>query len=533
MSSVMHPASTDASVATGAVIVVDDDDALRETAVDILGANGISAEGAGSAAQAWEMHAEHAPAVALIDQRLPDSSGVELGAAMKERDPDLTVLLVTGYASLENAIAAVWQLDGYLTKPVPPAELVRVVRSGLEHARLRRENRALVEELRDANLRLERSVAERTAELSGLVSLAEALAGSSDLDEVVQACLASASEVTDALYAGLYLRDGEGLVLRAHTPGSNIPERLDDVPARLDARGHDGAGASAARFGDAVALTAGGQEVGALVFGGAARRQRMFLAALAASTAVAIQNAQRLERERDTVAQLSEVSRMKTTFLATVSHELRTPLAAVLGLAELLARPAAGGAALERRTEMAVQVLDQAQHLGTMIDDLLDATRVEFGGLRVSREPVDVDRVAERVRHTWHARGHALETTVEAGLPRVIGDEARLVQVLNNLAGNAFKHSPAGVPVELLVSRDGDRVAIVVADSGSGIEPDFLERIFQPFTQASNAGTRTEGLGLGLYIVHGLVGSMGGTIEASSLLGVGSRFTVRLGLAPD
>ena len=149
-------------------------------------------------------------------------------------------------------------------------------------------------------------------------------------------------------------------------------------------------------------LTAGGEDVGALVFGGATRRQPMFLSTLAASAAVAIQNAQRSERERETVAQLSELSRMKSTFLATVSHELRTPLAAVLGLAELLARPESG-VTPERRTQMSAQVLEQAQLLSVMIEDLLDATRVEFGGLRVRRERIDVARIAERVHDTFHA----------------------------------------------------------------------------------------------------------------------------------
>ncbi len=527
--------TTGPEVATAAVLVVDDDEAMRETAVEILAASGIDAVGAASAAQALALCPELAPAVALIDQRLPDASGVHLGSDLKEQDEDMTVLLVTGYASLENAIAAVWQFDGYLTKPVPPAELVRVVRSGLEHARLRRENRALVEELRQANLRLETSVAERTGELSGLVRLAEALAGSSDLETVIGACLNTASEVTDALYAGLYLAEDEttsALALRARTAASSLPERLECIPRNLSDRRDIDGGGSGERFGDAVPLTAGGEDVGALVFGGATRRQPMFLSTLAASAAVAIQNAQRLERERETVAQLSELSRMKSTFLATVSHELRTPLAAVLGLAELLARPESG-VTPERRTQMSAQVLEQAQLLSVMIEDLLDATRVEFGGLRVRRERIDVARIAERIHDTFHARGHALQTRIGLDVPAALGDEARLGQVLTNLAGNAFKHTRPGTAVEVEVGADGEDVHVAVIDYGNGIDPEFLARIFQPFTQETASGARQEGLGLGLYIVHGLVEAMGGTVEATSEVGEGSRFTVRLPRAPE
>ncbi|HKV66542.1 MAG TPA: ATP-binding protein, partial [Gaiellales bacterium] len=99
--------------------------------------------------------------------------------------------------------------------------------------------------------------------------------------------------------------------------------------------------------------------------------------------------------------------------------------------------------------------------------------------------------------------------------------------------GNAFKHTRPGTPVELEVGADGDLVHVAVIDHGNGIEPEFLARIFQPFTQASASSARQEGLGLGLYIVHGLVGAMGATIEATSTVGTGSRFTVRLLRAPE
>ena len=117
---------------------------------------------------------------------------------------------------------------------------------------------------------------------------------------------------------------------------------------------------------------------------------------------------------------------------------------------------------------------------------------------------------------------------VPADLPPAFGDEARLVQVLNNLAGNAFKHSPAGTPVELRARADGDRVSIAVIDSGPGIEPEFLAHIFEPFSQASGSGGRDDGLGLGLYIVQALAEAMGGAVRAESSPGTGSRFTVTL-----
>ena len=530
MSDVLDPVARRPGAATGTVLVVDDDDSMRETAVEILAATGIQAEGAASAAAARHMQPQLAPQVALVDQRLPDSSGVELGSALKAHDGDMTVLLVTGYASLENAIAAVWQFDGYLTKPVPPAELVRVVRIGLEHTGLRKRNRSLVEELRRANLMLEASVADRTSELSGLVRLAEALAGSSDLDRVVEACLSAASDVTEAGYAGLYLTD-EGddnadLRLRGRIGDRPLADRLRAWP-RPSRSGSDGLGDDFVTAEDVVSLEAGGRAVGALVFGGAARRHPMFLTTVAASSAVAIQNAQRLGRERQTVERLSELARMKSTFLAAVSHELRTPLAAILGLAELLSRRSSR-LTPERAAEMLDQILDQGQRLGGLIDDLLDATRVESGGLRVHLGEIDVGRVLAHVERSFQAAGSPIIVRIAPDLPVAVGDATRLEQVISNLVTNGFKHSPAGARVEIAADTDCDRVRVAVSDSGTGIEPEFLAHIFEPFTQAASITGRRDGLGLGLYIVRGLIDAMRGTIEAESTLGVGSRFTVRL-----
>jgi signal transduction histidine kinase/FixJ family two-component response regulator len=485
------------------VLVVDDDAAMRETLVEILSRTGIAAEGVPSAAAARACQEEHTPAVALVDQNLPDATGVELGSSLKAQDSDVSVVLVTGYASLENAIAAVADFDGYLTKPVPPAELVRVVRAGIERARLRRENRSLVGELQEANARLETSVADRTRELSGLRTMAEALAGSSELDRVVDACLAAACQVTGACFAKLRLREGDAEVVTV-------------------------AGAADPAIGEtAVPLAAGGIEVGTLVLGDPAEREPMFLATLAATAAVAIQNAQRFGRERETVERLSELSRMKTTFLATVSHELRTPLAAMVGLAEMLCRRL-DTATSERRREMLEQILDQGRRLGLLIDDLLDATRVEFGGLRVQRVAIDLRRVTARVERSFAAAPGPLVVELPTGLPPAVGDEVRLEQVLSNLAANAFKHSPRGAPVTIVAEPDGDHVRIAVVDFGSGIEPEFLRHVFEPFAQAADTGARQEGLGLGLYISRGLVEAMGGGITAESRPGEGSRFVVQL-----
>lgn len=523
----MNPAA--GSIPPGGVLVVDDDEQMCETIVEILAARGIPAEGVGSAAAARAKRDELLPAVALVDHRLPDATGIELGALLKEKDEDLSILLVTGYASLENAIAAVGQFDGFLTKPVPPAELVRAVQASLASSRLRRENRSLLGELKQANLMLEASVADRTKELSSLLRLSEAVAASIELAEVVDACLRTASDGTGARYAGLYLVD------RVEEPDLLLCAQVGDPPLPWHLEKHETEPAAepseAADERDVVPLKAGGSEVGALVFGEAERRQPMFLATLAASAAVAIQNAQRFGRERETVQRLSELSRMKTTFLAAVSHELRTPMTAVVGFAETL-QQRFESLSSEGKVEVVEQIVEQGRRLEGLIEDLLDATRVEFGGLRVRLEPVDVASVFSRIERSF-GQTHPLLVQVAADLPPVVADPARLEQVLGNLVANALKHSPADAPVRVEADQDGDQARLRVIDSGSGIEPELLSRLFEPFTQAiTETAGRGRGLGLGLYIVRGLVEAMGGTVEAHSRPGEGSEFVVRLQLQP-
>jgi diguanylate cyclase (GGDEF)-like protein/PAS domain S-box-containing protein len=147
------------------VLVVDDDEGARTTLVDILVLAGLSARAVGTAGEALAGRDGAIPQLAIVDYGLPDTTGLELAARLKDADPDLPVIVLTGNASLETAVAAVGQVDEYLTKPVVAARLLRSVRAGLEQRRLRCENRDLLGRLRDANLTLEARVRDRTEEL--------------------------------------------------------------------------------------------------------------------------------------------------------------------------------------------------------------------------------------------------------------------------------------------------------------------------------------------------------------------------------
>jgi signal transduction histidine kinase len=154
-----------AAVGSPVVYVVDDDPGMRQTVTEILARAGIAAEGFASGASVLAPNGAGRPDLAVVDQRLPDITGIALSDRLKTQDPDLAVILLTGYVSADNAIAAVGVVDDFLTKPVPPDGLVRSVRAGLERTALRRQNRQLIARLQELNRSLEATVAERTREL--------------------------------------------------------------------------------------------------------------------------------------------------------------------------------------------------------------------------------------------------------------------------------------------------------------------------------------------------------------------------------
>jgi light-regulated signal transduction histidine kinase (bacteriophytochrome)/ActR/RegA family two-component response regulator len=231
--------------------------------------------------------------------------------------------------------------------------------------------------------------------------------------------------------------------------------------------------------------------------------------------------------------QLAAADRAKDEFVATVSHELRTPLNAILGWVQMLQ---AEGVPRERQLRALTTVERNARSQAKLIEDLLDVSRMLSGTLRLSVEPVNVgavvEQIIESVRLAAEAKDIRLQTVLDS-TASVLGDQQRLQQVVSNLLSNALKFTPKHGKVQVAVERLASSVEISVADSGQGIEPDFLPRIFERFQQADAATTRrSSGLGLGLAIVKHIVELHGGTVEAFSAgAAKGSTFTVRLPLS--
>jgi signal transduction histidine kinase len=234
---------------------------------------------------------------------------------------------------------------------------------------------------------------------------------------------------------------------------------------------------------------------------------------------------------------LERASRLKSEFLATMSHELRTPINAVLGYNSLL-RDGLFGKLTERQRDALDRMRNAAEHLLSLINDVLDLSRVEAGKITLS--PVDIDwapfleTLSESVRPLAAEKSLAYTVELEEGLPAVRTDEMRLRQVLLNLLTNAVKFTDRGwVKLRVASVPGGNRVQMDVVDTGIGIEETHLEAIFDEFTQVDQSSTREHGgAGLGLAISRRLIRVMGGSLTVKSAPGKGSTFRVELPSMP-
>ncbi|WP_420627517.1 hybrid sensor histidine kinase/response regulator [Candidatus Leptofilum sp.] len=235
-----------------------------------------------------------------------------------------------------------------------------------------------------------------------------------------------------------------------------------------------------------------------------------------------------------TNARLAKALQAKDKFLANMSHQLRTPLNAILGKSEILLEGIHGS--LNEKQSASLQVIgDSGNHLLELINDILDMAKIEAGKIQLDIQNVSLATVCESsmqfVRQVAHKKQIRLQADIDRTLKTCQTDERRLKQILINLLSNAVKFTPPGGKVGLIVLHDFDRDAVQfqVWDTGIGISPEDMEKLFKPFVQLDNSLARShEGTGLGLSLVYRLAELLGGSVSLESQVGVGSCFSITL-----
>jgi signal transduction histidine kinase len=260
------------------------------------------------------------------------------------------------------------------------------------------------------------------------------------------------------------------------------------------------------------------------------------LQTFATQSALAIQNARLFREIADKGRQLEAASHHKSEFLANMSHELRTPLNAILGFSEVLAERMFGEVN-EKQAEYLQDILSSGRHLLSLINDILDLSKVEAGRLELELSrfhlPTALDNALTLVRARATRHGITLTQHVDPAVGNIVADERKVKQILLNLLSNAVKFTPEGGRVALTATVADGLIEISVSDTGIGIAPEDQAAIFEEFRQAGRNDVRQqEGTGLGLTLAKKFVELHGGQIGVQSQVDQGSTFTFTLPVRP-
>jgi len=546
------------------ILVVDDEPTVVDVFNEFLAAQGYEVTVVSNGEDAVRVIPSLRPDIILTDINLPGLSGLEVMRHARAHDPEVAVIVVTGYASAATAIDALRQgAYDYVTKPFDLDEVHQIVERGIANRRLKAINRQLVEELREKNDILERHeqelrerVALATRQMTTLYELGNEISANLELEPRLQLVASRSAELTLAPGAVVYLRPqdlnefkpvavhGFDWSVREVNAGNVIPPdgvlapaaqhqqsvRLAPTPD-ADSIAVPGLPGVRCRTLLALPLVSEGQTIGVLAVcdksEGFSAEDESFLALFASQAAIAIRNSQLYEHTKS-------LDRLKSEFVAVVSHEIRTPLTSVKGAVELLSDPA-----YFQNSEQQKKLLSIAHANGdrllVLINDILDFSKLESSSLPMSLErqrlePV-VEQAAQHMRTLLEERGIQLSVELPSDLPDLHMDAGRVSQVITNLLSNAIKFSPHGGAIHVGAAVGEGAVRVSVRDHGEGIAPENLPKLFRKFSQVDTAPTRRYGgAGLGLVICKGIVEQHGGRIWVESTPGEGSTFYFTLPL---
>lgn len=425
------------------------------------------------------------------------------------------------------------------------------------------ENIRLVHELQARTQALARSVKELTV----LGEIGRAVSSTLDLETVFDTILARAVELSGAIGGVMYEYDeaaGQFGVRGAHHADDELIAVLRASPVRL---GEGAIGVAAVRrapvqvtdvldereyavsrirevfarlgyrFIVAVPLLIEERAIGGLVVwreepGRLAPEVVTLLQAFATQSALAMQNARLFQEVAAKGEQLHAASRHKSEFLANMSHELRTPLNAIIGFSEVLLERMFGELNA-KQAEYLEDILGSGRHLLSLINEILDLSKIEAGRLELTPAPFDLRVTLEAaltfIRERAARQGIAVDLEIGPQVGDIVGDERKIKQVVLNLLSNAVKFTPSGGRIRLRASPSDGAVVVSVSDTGIGIAAADREAVFEEFRQVgSDDARRREGTGLGLTLARKFVELHGGRIWVDSVDGAGSTFTFTL-----
>ena len=482
------------------ILVVDDEAVMRDGCERILVKEGCRVTTAADGQGGLDVIKDDPQGieVVLLDLKMPGMGGMEVLEGIRDLNPDIPVVVITGYATVDTAVEAMKKgAYDFIPKPFTPDELWLVVNRALEKRKLEYEAARLMAEA----ARSLKDVATEKSKVKTIIN-----------------CMADGVLVTD--HEGRIVLSnpaaGQMLGLEVDTClGQHLVDVIED-----DKLIHAIQGVLVPENPDVTTISQELQFRNSMI--------RAHAAAVTSEEGDILGTVTVLED----MTHLLELDRMKTDFIAMVSHELRAPLAAIEQNINLILEGLAGDV-VEKQRQLLSRAKERSKGLTGLIEDLLEMSKIEAGAVLQRKEPLQVDDVIQRIVELMEGEAQAknitLEFTPSSPVPPVLGDRDNLERAFLNLVDNAIKYTPEGGKVTAEVAREGDYVKIVITDTGIGISKEDLHRIFDRFYRVKSEKTRSiVGTGLGLSIVKNTVEAHLGTVSVESMEGEGTSVTVLL-----
>ena len=485
------------------ILVIDDEQIMREGCSRILSKDGwavVSAENGKQGLEAIRTDPEKIDLI-LLDLMMPGMSGMEVLEQVRNIDPSLIVIVITGYATVESAVEAMKKgAYDFIPKPFTPDQLRIVVRRALERKSLQKE----AEFLRRERERSLRDIATEKSKIKTIINC---------MGDGVLVCDRDSCVVLSNPAASRLLKVSESSLLGNLLPQCNLhPELSKIIQESLSTTDKS--------------YTSVSQELSLGESG------EIFLRAHTAPVRNDLGETLGSVTVLQDISHLKELDKMKSEFIAMVAHELRAPLAAVEQQLTVILNKMAGEVTAKQE-QLLSRAKERTKGLLTLIKDLLDISKIEAGMMVQYKEPLSLQEVAQKVvdlmRTEAEAKKLELQFSSPSKLPLIGADRNSMEGIFTNLISNAIKYTPEAGKIWVTLSEEGGFVKATVSDTGIGIKKEDLPRIFDRFYRVKTAETRQiVGTGLGLSIVKSIVDAHLGSISVESEEGGGTTFTVLL-----
>jgi two-component system phosphate regulon sensor histidine kinase PhoR len=481
------------------ILVIDDEQIMRDGCSRILSKDGwavITCENGKQGLKELQAQPEKIDAV-LLDLMMPGMSGMEVLGQVRTIDPNLLVIVITGYATVESAVEAMKKgAYDFIPKPFTPDQLRIVVRRALERRTLQREADFLRSE-REKSLR---DIATEKSKIKTIINC---------MGDGVLVCDRDRCVVLSNPAASRMLKISEGSLLGNFLPQCGLhPDLSKTIDESLQAK--------------ETGYSSISQELGI--------GEETYLRAQTAPVKNDLGEIMGSVTVLEDISHLKELDKMKSEFIAMVAHELRAPIATVEQQLSVILNKMAGEVT-GKQEELLARAKERTKGVLTLINDLLDLSKIEAGKMVQYKEPLSLQEVIQRVVEGMKGEADLKKIALEFSPPPqtslIQADRNSMEGIFTNLISNAIKYTPDQGKVRITLGEEGGFLRATVSDTGIGIKKEDLPRIFDRFYRVKSAETRQIiGTGLGLSIVKSIVDAHLGSISVESELGKGTTFTL-------